>query len=318
MRTILCLPALTEDQRERIGRAAAGCRILFDRKEMSERDYREAEVILGWTAQVREVLEQGETKLRWVQSVSSGIDYIPLDLLEERGVKLTDASGVHARSVAESAFAMMLGFARGIAASVRNQFATRWDREMPMAELTGATLAIVGAGQIGRELAGFARAFDMRIIAVRRSGDPMPEADETVDSARLDEALQQADYVVNILPLTGETRHLFDENRFFQMKKSAYFINVGRGQTVRTAHLIRALEAGRIAGAGLDVYEEEPLPPDHPLWKMTNVILTPHNAGLLTPENRERLVRLFAANLELYLSGHADSLRNLVDFRKQY
>lgn len=318
MRTILCLPTLTKDQQERISRVAAGNRVLFDRKMLTEQDYREAEVVLGWTSQVKEALERGDSNIRWIQSPSSGVDHFPLQLLKEQGVLLTDASGVHANSVSESAMAMMLGFARGIAAAVRNQSEKIWDRAMPMAELGGKTLAIAGAGQIGSRLAQLAKAFGMRVIAVRRSGSPMAEADETLDAGRLNEALQQADYVVNILPLTQETRHLFDEERFAQMKNTAYFINVGRGKTVRTDHLVKALESGQIAGAGLDVFEEEPLPPDHPLWTMKNVILTPHNAGGLTPENKERTVQLFIANLELYLSGQAEAMKNLVDFQKQY
>ena len=318
MRTILCLPKLTEEQQERIVRAAAGCRVLFDRNSMTESDYREAEVILGWTAQVKDVLEKGEASVRWIQSVSSGVDYFPLELLKRRGVTLTDASGVHAVSVAETAMAMMLGFARGIAASVRNQSRQVWDRAMPVSELYGATLTIAGAGQIGRRLTQLAKAFGMRVIAVSRSGRAPEEADETCAADRLDDAIRQADYVVNILPLTKETHHLFDEKRFALMKKTAYFINVGRGPTVHTEHLVEALKAGRIAGAGLDVFEEEPLPPDHPLWRLDNVILTPHNAGGATLENRQRLTELFAANLELYLSGQTSSMRNVVDYDKQY
>jgi phosphoglycerate dehydrogenase-like enzyme len=312
------LPTLAKDQQEEISRAAAGCRILFDRKSLTEEDYREAEVVLGWTSQVQNALEKGDTKIRWIQSTSSGVDYFPMELLKKRGVVLTDASGVHAFSVSESAIAMMLAFARGIAASVRNQAGKIWDRAMPTRELGGATLTIAGAGHIGRRLAHLAKAFDMRVIAVTRSGNPLPEADETYDASRLDEAISQADYVVNILPLTGETHYLFDEERFSRMKNTAYFINVGRGPTVRTEDLVKALESGQIAGAGLDVFEEEPLPPEHPLWAMNNVILTPHNAGGITYENRKRLVKLFTANLELYLSGQAESMRNVVDYEKQY
>lgn len=318
LRTILCLPKLTEEQQERISRVAVGHRVLFDRKAMAEQDYLEAEVILGWTGPVLEALQRDDAKIRWIQSISSGVDYFPFDLLKKRGVILTDASGVHASSVAESTMAMMLGFARGIAAAVRTQSGKVWDRSLPTHELNGATLTIVGAGQIGRRLAHLAKAFDMRIIAVSRSGKPLPEADETYDASRLDEAIRQGDYVVNILPLTPETHHLFDETKFALMKETAIFINVGRGPSVREDHLVEALKSGRIAGAGLDVYEEEPLPQDHPLWTLDNVILTPHVAGGYTPENRQRVVDLFTANLELYLSGQAESMRNIVDFEKQY
>ncbi|MBP3966045.1 D-2-hydroxyacid dehydrogenase [Paenibacillus lignilyticus] len=319
MTTILCLQELTSEQQEAVRQAAPEASIIFGRKpETEDQAFREAEIILGWDARVKSIALQEGAKLRWVQSWSSGIDSLPLDLLEERGIMLTDASGVHARSVSETAVAMMLGLSRGIAAAVRNQRTGLWESPDTLAEMNGGTVAIVGAGEIGREVARIARAFDMRVIAVRRSGGPMPEADVVYETSRLDDALREADYVVNILPLTGETQHLFHAERFAVMKRTAYFINVGRGATVRTEDLVEALNKGMIAGAGLDVFEQEPLPADHPLWAMPNVILTPHNAGGLTVRNGERLVKLFLSNLELYLSGHAADLRNLVDYKKRY
>ncbi|WP_123043053.1 D-2-hydroxyacid dehydrogenase [Cohnella candidum] len=319
MKTILCLHSLPEDQRELIRREASDCRIIFSPDEPAEeRDYREAEIVFGWDRRAKEFLLQGDAKLRWMQSGSSGIDSYPLKQLEDRGVILTDASGVHARSVSETVLAMMLGLSRGIAAAMENKPDGRWESPATMAEMNGSTAAVVGAGQIGRETARLARAFDMKVIGIRRSGGESPEFDETHDLSRLEEALRQADYVVNILPLTDETRHLFDAERFAQMKKGAYFINVGRGASVRTEDLVRALESGHLAGAGLDVFEQEPLPADHPLWRLPNVILTPHNAGGMTERNRERLTQLFVSNLKLYLAGQADALRNLVDYRQQY
>ncbi|SDX56985.1 D-2-hydroxyacid dehydrogenase [Paenibacillus sp. CF384] len=319
MTTILCLQELTSEQRAAVRQGAPDATIVFGGKSVAgDQDFRDAEIILGWDKRVTEIALQEGSKLRWVQSWSSGIDSLPLDRLEERGILLTDASGVHARSVSETAVAMMLGLSRGIAAAVRNQRTGLWESPDTLAEMNGGTVAIVGAGEIGREVARIARAFDMRVIAVRRSGGQMPEADVVYETSRLDDALREADYVVNILPLTGETQHLFHAERFAVMKRTAYFINVGRGATVRTEDLVEALDKGIIAGAGLDVFEQEPLPADHPLWAMPNVILTPHNAGGLTVRNGERLVKLFLSNLELYSSGHAADLRNLVDYKKRY
>jgi len=319
MTTIVCLQPFSEEQRAAIRSAAPGCTIIFGRTaDLRDDDYREAEIIFGWDAKVRDIALQQGTKLRWVQSWSSGIDTLPLPLLEERGILLTDASGVHARSVSETAIAMMLGLSRGIASAVRNQQSGVWESPASLTEMNGSTVVIVGAGEIGREVARIARAFDMRVVAVRRSAGPMAEADAVYDTSHLDDALREADYVVNILPLTGETRHLFQAERFAVMKSGAYFINVGRGATVRTDDLVRALTDGRIAGAGLDVFEQEPLPADHPLWSLPNVILTPHNAGGMTVRNTERLVRLFASNLAAYLSDGKDKLRNAVDYGKKY
>ncbi|QHT58793.1 D-2-hydroxyacid dehydrogenase [Paenibacillus lycopersici] len=320
MRVMLCLDVFTAQQQETIRQAAPeGVSVVFGRaSELEDRLFREAEVIFGWHAKVLEAAKAEDGKLRWVQSMSSGIDNLPLDALESHGILLTDASGVHARSVSETAVAMMLGLSRGIAAAVNNQRTGLWESPKTLAEMNGGTVAIVGAGEIGREVARLSRAFDMRVVAVRRSGGGMPEADVVYDTSRLDDALREADYVVNILPLTNETRHLFHAERFAAMKRSAYFINVGRGATVRTEDLVEALKRGVIAGAGLDVFEQEPLPADHPLWALPNVILTPHNSGGLTVRNTERLVNLFASNLRIYYSGAAGELRNLVDYRKSY
>lgn len=320
MRSILCIPELTLEQQEMVRSAAPGLSIQFGEasKSFDEHDYKEAEVIFGWNAKVKTAALQEGTKLRWVQSWSSGIDSLPLTELEQRGILLTDASGVHARSVSETAVAMMLGLARGIATAVRNQHTGLWESPATLAEVNGGAVAIVGAGEIGREVARIARAFDMRVIAVRRSGGAMAEADVVYETARLDDALRESDYVVNILPLTNETEHIFNAERFAVMKRGAYFINVGRGGTVRTEDLIEALNKGVIAGAGLDVFEQEPLPTDHPLWSMPNVIITPHNAGGMTVRNTERLVKLFVDNLKIYLSGESGSLRNLVDYSKKY
>ncbi|MFC5528159.1 D-2-hydroxyacid dehydrogenase [Cohnella yongneupensis] len=319
MRKILCLSDFTSEQQAAVRRAAPEFSIVFGRPtDKEDQDYREAEIICGWDAKVKEVALREGAKLRWVQSWSSGIDSLPLGLLEERGILLTDASGVHARSVSETAVAMMLGLSRGIAAAVRNQQSGVWESPKTLAEMNGSTVAIVGAGEIGREVARLARAFDMRVVAVRRSGGTLPEVDVVYDTSHLDDALREADYVVNILPLTNETQHIFDAERFAVMKSSAYFINVGRGATVRTEDLIEALDKGIIAGAGLDVFEHEPLPASHAFWAMPNVILTPHNAGGMTVRNTERLAKLFVSNLEIYLSGETGNLRNLVDYKKKY
>ncbi|WP_219834835.1 D-2-hydroxyacid dehydrogenase [Paenibacillus sp. R14(2021)] len=319
MRTILCLQAFNPEQQEAIKRAAPDAAVIFGHMgAVEEQHYREAEIIFGWDANVKAIALQQGSGLRWVQSWSSGIDSLPLDLLAERGILLTDASGVHARSVSETVIAMMLGLARGIASAVRNQQRSVWESPRTLAEMNGGTVAIVGAGEIGREVARLARAFDMRVAAVRRSGGAMPEADVVYGLAELDDALREADYVVNSLPLTSETWHLFHAERFAVMKSGAYFINVGRGGTVRTEDLVAALNTGVIAGAGLDVFEQEPLPADHPLWGMPNVIITPHNAGGMTVRNTERLVKLFVSNLTAYLTEGPDKLRNLVDYRKKY
>lgn len=278
-------------------------------------------------------------RLRWFQQWGAGADWL-LRYPEVRDLDfiLTNASGVHAVPIGEHIFAFLLAFARKLPDAVRAQDERVWlgnewlkahgtsisaDQKFAITvgkddvfELAGKTLLIVGMGVIGERTARLARAFDMRVVGVRRN--PAGEAgdvDELIGPDRLFEVLPQADFVVNILPMTTATRHFFDDRAFAAMKPDAYFVNVGRGGTVDENALIEALRAGEIAGAGLDVFEEEPLPEDSPLWGMTNVLITSHYAGL-TPEYDKRAFAIFIDNLGRYRRG--EPLRNVVDKRLGY
>ena len=318
MGTILCLHGFGPAEQEKIRRAAPGRSIIFGRTaEIAPDVYRGAEVVCGWNAQAAELCLAEGSKLRWVQTWSAGIDSLPLERLRQRGVLLTDAAGVHAIAVAETALAHMLGLTRGIHLAVRSQTAGEWTRPSALPELYGKTALIVGAGSIGARIAELARAFGMRTIGIRRTPAPHPAFDRVEGMDGLDQALAESDYVINVLPDTPETRGIFDEARLGLMKPTAFFINVGRGSAVVTEALVRALRERRIAGAGLDVFEEEPLPAGHPLWELDNVILTPHTAGH-TNRLKERVADLFAANLEIYLRGETDRLINLVNYDKGY
>jgi phosphoglycerate dehydrogenase-like enzyme len=204
----------------------------------------------------------------------------------------------------------------------------RWDL-YARPELRGSTLGIVGYGSIGREVGRLGRAFGMRVLALRRSagrteqgyavaqtGDPAGEAPERFyPPDALHEMLAQCDYVVIALALTPETMHFFGEAELRAIKPTAYLVNIARGAIVDEAALVRALREGWIAGAGLDVFEQEPLPADSPLWEMDNVLISPHVAGF-TPHYDERAVALFAQNLGRYLDG--EPLLNLVDKARGY
>ncbi|MFD2670963.1 D-2-hydroxyacid dehydrogenase [Marinicrinis sediminis] len=319
MRKMICLLDMTDSQKERIRKQAPNLEIHFGTaSSIEDRLFLEAEIIFGWDTRIETETLCKPSKLKWLQSWSSGIEYLPLSLLEERNIHVTDASGVHAKSVSETILAMMLGFSRGIVSALHNQECAKWESPVTLAEMNGCTVSIIGTGEIGKEAARLCRAFGMQVIAVRRSGEPIPEADLTYPTSSLNNALKESDFVINILPLTEETHYLFDFEKFSQMKKSAYFINVGRGSTVKTEDLVKALKEGRIAGAGLDVFEEEPLPAEHSLWLLSNVILTPHNSGGNTMKNRERLVNLFVMNLERYLNGEEHAMKNALDYRKGY
>lgn len=291
-----------------------------------------AEILYGWGKPLYEA--HHFPRLKWIQTHSAGID----DLLDKpvwsSDVILTTANGVHPVPMVEHALAMMLTFRWNL----RRMFAfqekgewpkDRWDK-FARPELRGSTLGIIGYGAIGRELARQAHTLGMRLLAVNRSGqrhlyrgfsipntgDPDAALPEQIyPTTALLKMLPECDYVVVLAPLTPETRHLFDAEAFAAMKTSAFFFNLARGGLVDEEALVAALRQGQIAGAGLDVFEEEPLPPASPLWRIDNVIISPHVSGF-TLQYDDRASDLFAENLRRYLNG--EPLLNLVDKERGY
>ena len=262
------------------------------------------------------MLERGR-RLRWVQVTSAGVDSVLFPQFVDSEVVLTSAKGTVGVHLADHAMALLLTLTRGIAIAIRNP---RWDQRMPIRdvswELEGMTMGIVGLGGTGRDLAVRAHAFGMRIIAV----DPQSvEAPPQVEACRgmdgFDALLEESDVVAVCAPLTPETQNMFDARAFEKMKDHALLINVTRGKIVEEAALMDALAKGVIGGAGLDVTPEEPLPEDHPLWRMSNVVVTPHTAGG-SPVRGDRIVDLFCENLRRLLSG--EDLLSVIDKNKGY
>ncbi|MFE5320514.1 D-2-hydroxyacid dehydrogenase [Paenibacillus sp. NPDC056579] len=317
MRTMIIMHGLSSEQRERLDSIAPGWRIIQGKeKELWQPHLRDAEIVAGWNDTAAQECLLPEAKLRWVQCWGAGVDWLPLQAFADKGVLLTSVSGVHAYPISETIFAMMLSLTRKLHVSIRKQINKQWSNPGSLGEIHGKTMGIIGVGAIGEETARLAKAFHMRVLGVRRSGEPSPFVDRMYDLQGLHEVLAESDYVIVTLPLTTETRHLFRKAEFEAMKPSAYFINMGRGGTADTEALLHALNSGRIAGAGLDVFEQEPLPADHPLWELEQVIITPHNAGLTTVYN-ERAFEIFARNLQNYIEERELSA-NLVDLAKQY
>jgi len=316
-RTIAILPKVKEVDLRRIREAAPGWRVAVG-PEATDDVVRGAEIVVGWREGLETVVLDPSSNVRWMQSWSAGMDHLDVDRYLERGIELTSANGVHAYPISETIFAMLLAFTRKLDAYIRNQAKRKWDHAGLKAEMHGKTIGIVGVGAIGEETARIAKAaFGMRTLGVRRSGAPNPHVDEMYKTDRLLEMLPACDYVVAVAPATAETTHLFDARAFEAMKPSAYFVNVGRGSVVDTEALLEALRDGRIAGAGLDVFEEEPLPEDHPLWGMDNVIMTPHTAGS-TERYAERAVDIFLRNLADYLADRPPAVNRLDGEAKRY
>jgi D-2-hydroxyacid dehydrogenase (NADP+) len=262
----------------------------------------------------RNAMLERATKLRFIQSISAGTDQYDKALLKARGVRLASAQGANERAVAEHVMALMLALSRHLHLGRDAQREQRW-RPMisdPLAreqEQGGRTVVVVGFGRIGQRFGRLAKAFGCRVIGVRRDASPAPDcADEVVRIAELDRVLSAADVVVLTCPLTPETEGLINADRLARMKPSAHLINVARGRVVDEPALIAALQAGRIAAAGLDVTVEEPLPANSLLWAMPNVIVTPHTAGE-TGKYEANVIDLLEENLARLWRGEQE-LRN--------
>jgi D-2-hydroxyacid dehydrogenase (NADP+) len=255
-------------------------------------------------------------KLRFVQSFSAGTDQYDEALFARRGVRLANAQGVNERAVAEHAMALTLALTRQLHKARDNQRERRWrgmigDRALREQELCGGTLVVVGLGRIGMRLARLARAFDMRVIGVRRTATPAPEAaDEVVAVAGLEGALAKADVVALTCPLTQETEGLIGVAALKALKPGALLINVARGKVVDEVALLAALSDGRVGAAALDCFHDEPLRAESPFWTLPNVLITPHSAGE-TGRYEANLVDILVDNIERLLRGET-ALRNQV------
>ena len=255
-------------------------------------------------------------RLRYIQPIGAGTDQFPLEELAKRGIRLASARGVNAQAVAEHAMALILALSRRLPEARDNQSARVWrqmigDLSRREDEIGGKTLIVVGLGQIGGRLARLAKAFDMRVVGLRRNpAAGRGAADAVHKMGELGSLLPEADFVALTCPLTEETENLVDAAAFARMKPSAHLVNVARGRVVDEAALIAALAAGRIAGAGIDVTAEEPLAPESPLWGLAQVLITPHTAGE-TRRYEDNVIEILRDNLGRLQRGEPQ-LRNQV------
>lgn len=260
--------------------------------------------------------------LKWIQLSSAGIDRLTETPLASSHVALTTASGIHSATISEWVIGGMIALAKRFPDAMRARAEAAWRPYWPET-LEGKTVGIVGAGHIGAQAGRVAKAMGMRVIGSRRSTQKRtlgvdagePYIDELVPSADLHYLLAESDFVVIATPLTPDTRGLIGAAEFALMKSSAFILNIARGAVIDEPAMIAALKDGRIAGAALDVFSQEPLPSDNELWALDNVIMTPHISGGM-PDYMERVVHLFADNLRRYLAG--EPLANVFDATRGY
>jgi phosphoglycerate dehydrogenase-like enzyme len=292
---------------------------LFQGSEALE-NIRLAEIIFGWNGSINTSELFEANVLRWIHLPFAGIDFLPLAELERRNIFLTTSHGVHAKPISESVFGMLLAFSRQLFALRDEQQKNIWNHRLSggknFIELHHKTIGILGVGAIGQEVAKIAKGFDMRVLGFSRTKKAQRNIDVFFGSGDLYQLLSESDFVINTLPLTPQTRKIMDDQSFAAMKSIAFYVNVGRGKTTDTPALIQALKEGKIAGAGLDVIDPEPLENDSPLWQMPNVFIGAHSSNA-SEFNDRRVLEIFADNLVSYIRGYVPG-RNLISFAVGY
>ncbi|WP_170999577.1 phosphoglycerate dehydrogenase [Paucilactobacillus kaifaensis] len=276
-------------------------------------------ILYGWKPDIgNKLLNTSNSKLKWIHAISAGVDYLPLATIAKLRINLTNASGIHATSISQSVLAYVLHFVRGLDIARKNQEKHYWETN---AETQAATISdyhyvVFGTGHIGQQIGRLLQAFGGHTLGVNTSGHPVKYFDETIALDQLDTSVWQSDVIINVLPLTDETHHFYDANFFNHFQNLFLFVNVGRGPSVDSDALITALKNGHVSHAALDVFETEPLPSNSPFWSIDNVLMTPHNTGVIRHFKKTQL-ELFLPNLHQFLQDGTFKY-NQVDLTKGY
>lgn len=286
------------------------------RKGIVEDLFFDAEVFLTYGEDLTEELIYKTNHLKWIMVMSAGLDKMPFEACKKRGILVTNVRGIHKIPMAEFTLGMMLQHVKQMKSLWGNEQDKVWERKLPMGELYGKTLLILGIGAIGTEVARLAKAFNMKTIGVNRSGSESQWADEIFTMENFREALPHADFIVSVLPSTEDTKHFLNASDFDLMKGSAVFINIGRGDLVEDEVLVTALQDKKIAHAYLDVFYKEPLTENHPFWEMDNVTVTPHISSI-TKNYMPRSFEIFKHNLQTYIKNGTDYI-NVIDMDRGY
>ena len=294
--------------------------VVSDDKDVIRKEIVDSDVLFDFRGVEKEDIKKAE-KLKWIQTWTAGVDKFMKDdfreVLEERDIILTNMSGVHSNVIAEHSLGFMINFSRRFCDFHEQKNNKVWER-LKVDQLEDKNLAVVGLGSIGQEIARKAKVFEMNVLGVNRSGKGQFDfVDQLFSQNELSAALEMADFVVVIVPLTPETEGMIGKEEFEVMKDSAYFINMARGEVVDEPVMIEALREGKIAGAGLDVFANEPLAEDSPLYELDNVLITPHVGGAF-PGYNKKAIKIVEKNLEKFVSGDLAEMINKIDYNLGY
>ncbi|MET3698761.1 phosphoglycerate dehydrogenase-like enzyme [Bacillus oleivorans] len=279
-------------------------------------EFLEAEIFITYGEDLTaQDIEKAEN-LQWISVMSAGVEKLPFEAIQARNILVTNARGIHQIPMAEYTLGIMLRHAKRFDRFLFEQKVSNWNRRIETEELYGATVLILGAGAIGGEIAKRCQLFGMHTIGVNTTGRNAENFDEMYSMDRWEQPLQQADYIVSVLPSLESTKHLLQKKHFKLMKQSAVFINIGRGSLVEIDVLINALQEQEIAHAYLDVLEEEPLRKENPLWTMENVTITPHISGK-SKRYLPRAFDIFSHNLHIF-KGVPGEMKNVIQLDRRY
>jgi phosphoglycerate dehydrogenase-like enzyme len=273
-------------------------------------DLSDIDVMMMFGLEIRDHMLTGAPQLKWIQSLATGVDHFLRCPSLKPEVFITSGRGIHGPPMREQVVYLMMAVSRNATRQVEDYQHRIWQRRL-WSTLYGKTAAIVGTGIVGAAIGELLKAFGMHVIGVSRTPRQEKGFDEILPVDRLLEAAGRADYLINVLPAAPYNLALFDATVFAAMKPSAYYISAGRGQTVDEAALAAALREGRIAGAGFDVFETEPLPPDSPFWNLPNVFITPHVGGYIV-EYEDFVMPLIIDNMRAFLAGRPNQMANIV------
>jgi len=311
MTKILILDIHAETYRDRLREAFPQLQFaLFHNAAEASGDLSDIDALICFGIAIEDSILRRAMQLKWIQSLATGVDHFLRCPSLRPNVLITSGRGIHGPAMREQVLYLMMGVSRDAARQVEDKKARVWQRRL-WSTLDGKTAVIVGVGVVGIAIGEALKALGMRAIGVTRTPRAVAGFDEMMPTDRLAEAARRADYLINVLPADVPNLGIFSAEVIAAMKPTAYFINGGRGQTVDEAALVAALREGRIAGAGLDVFQKSPLPTDSPFWDLPNVFITPNVGGYIV-EYEEQIMPLVIDNMRLFLAGRQGEMKNIV------